>query len=146
MQRPFRRDRRYVWTLAAAIVGVALYVAALRNDFYQLTSPATLSWHVALRKLYSVAAFGTLGYLVRRGFAERGRERIAATTVGALAAYSAAIELGQCALGSTEGLVWNVVDIACGALGGLIATTGLLRPARNDRRPDPATASRPRSR
>ncbi len=129
MQR--RRSRpRFGWTTAAVAVALVLYVAALRNDFYQLTSPTTLLWHVALRKAYSLVAFGTLGYLVRRALLERGRRRVALTTVASLALYSGAIEVGQYLLGSTEGFGWNVVDIACGAAGGIFGIADRLGNAR----------------
>jgi hypothetical protein len=48
-----------------------------------------------------------------------------------VALYSAAIEYGQWLEGSTEGLRWNAVDVACGALGGYLA----IRVGRLVRRP-----------
>ncbi|GAC1348973.1 MAG: hypothetical protein NVSMB19_01810 [Vulcanimicrobiaceae bacterium] len=112
---------RLKWTAAAVAVGIVLYVAALSNEFYALTSPTTLSWHVALRKAYSVVAFGALAYLVRRALVERGRRGVVVATIATLALFSAAIELGQWAVGSTEGFVWNAFDIACGAAGAVCA-------------------------
>ncbi|HEY5090800.1 MAG TPA: hypothetical protein VIK30_12565 [Polyangia bacterium] len=35
-----------------------------------------------------------------------------------VAAYSAAIEVGQFRHGTREGISWNVVDVLCGAAGG----------------------------
>ncbi len=126
MQRRCPPPSHTRWTTAAAVVATVLLVAALRNDFYQLTSPSSLTWHVALRKAYSLVGFGTLAYLVRRALVERGFRRVAPATIVALTLYSGAIEVGQYVLGSTEGLGWNAVDIACGALGGVFGTADML--------------------
>jgi hypothetical protein len=109
------------WTWAAVLVGAALYAAALNSDLYGATSPYWLSWHVLLRKIYSVAAFTLAGYLLRRALDEWHRSDSPATTVWGMAAYSAAIEVGQAIVGSKEGLAWNAFDVLCGALGGFIA-------------------------
>jgi hypothetical protein len=103
------------------VVGAALYAAALSQAFYELTSPSYLSWHVILRKAYSVGAFATVGYLLRRSLAEHGRDHVVVACVAGLALYSGLIEAGQFLAGSREGLGWNAFDVACGALGGLIA-------------------------
>jgi hypothetical protein len=103
------------WSLFTAIVAVGLYWAAISRGVYEVTSPSYLSWHVALRKLYSVIAFAVLGLLVARGIPPRSRVWM---TVLILAIYSAAIEVGQYLTGVREGLVWNTVDTLCGALGG----------------------------
>lgn len=113
------------WTLAALALAVALYAVALSRDVYDLTSPPPFAWHVVLRKAYSIAAFALLGFAARRAFGEQGRHMGVWTSVGGLACYSAAIEFGQWLHGSREGLAWNAVDVACGALGGLVATAGL---------------------
>jgi VanZ family protein len=42
-----------------------------------------------------------------------------------IALYSAGIEYGQWLHGSKEGLVWNAIDTACGALGGALAVAVL---------------------
>jgi hypothetical protein len=97
-------------------------VAACSNAFYELTSPHFLSWHVLLRKAYSIVAFTLVGYLYRRARVENGAVHLTVATVVAVAAYSAAIEVGQFVLGSKEGLGWNVFDTLCGAIGGLLAT------------------------
>ena len=109
------------WTLATSVVATVLYVAALSDEFYRLTSPPTLSWHVVLRKAYSVVAFAAVAYLARRAFAEHGRPNAAVSCIVLAALYSALIEVGQWLAGSHEGLAWNAADVVCGALGGVVA-------------------------
>ena len=109
------------WTVAAVIVATVLYVLACNNEFYALTSPPSLSWHVLLRKSYSVVAFACVGYLARRALLEHGRSNVVLACVAGVAAYSALIEVGQYLLGSNEGLGWNLFDTLCGALGGAVA-------------------------
>ncbi len=114
--------RSWRWTTAAAVVAAVFYAAALSHAVYEATSPVELSWHVLLRKLYSVVAFSLLGYLLRRALAEREHHaNVVATCVLGIAAYSAAIEVGQYLYGSHEGLGWNTFDTGCGALGGALA-------------------------
>jgi hypothetical protein len=115
-----------VWTLLAALAAAILFAVALNDAIYEATSPSGLAWHVVLRKTYSVAAFALVGYLLRRALGEHARMRVTPISVWGMAAYSAAIELGQAAVGSHEGLVWNAVDVACGALGGAIACADLI--------------------
>jgi hypothetical protein len=115
-----------LWTVLAVVAAAALYAVALSDAVYEATSPYWLSWHVLLRKSYSVAAFAVVGYLLRRALTERGRREILWSTVLGVAAYSAAIEVGQAFAGSREGLLWNTVDTACGALGGALACAGLI--------------------
>ncbi|HMD01771.1 MAG TPA: hypothetical protein VKG44_02285 [Candidatus Baltobacteraceae bacterium] len=109
------------WTLATLVVGSAMFVLAISNEVYALTSPYALSWHVLLRKAYSVAAFTLVGVLYRRSLEERGRAHVARSTILGLSLYSACIEVAQALLGSREGLAWNAFDIACGTLGGALA-------------------------
>ena len=115
------------WTAAAFIVGTILYVVALSNEIYAVTSPPALSWHVVLRKTYSVIAFASLGYLVGRAVREHGGRPTPLGLAAAVAAYSLAIECGQAVVGSREGLAWEAIDVACGALGGLLGWLGLRR-------------------
>ncbi len=115
---------RRPWTVAAALVAAALYAIALSDAVYELTSPVALSWHVLLRKTYSIGAFTLVGYLLRRALRENGRKGRRTTIVACIAgvaAYSAAIEFGQWLAGSHEGLGWNAVDTICGAIGGGLA-------------------------
>lgn len=120
---------RRPWTIAAVLVAAALYAIALSNAAYELTSPSYLSWHVVLRKAYSIVAFALVGYLLRRALRENGREEPRATIVACVAgvaAYSAAIEVGQFFCGSHEGLGWNAIDTVCGGVGGALAAADLI--------------------
>jgi hypothetical protein len=121
--------RRYTWTIAASLTAAFFYAVALDHALYELTSPSWLSWHVLLRKLYSVGAFALVGYTFRRALVENGYERrlLVVTCVAGVAIYSAAIEVGQFLRGSQEGLGWNAFDTVCGAAGGAIATLDLMR-------------------
>jgi hypothetical protein len=108
------------WTLIACGLAIVFFALALSNAVYEFTSPFALSWHVLLRKFYSIVAFSLVGYAARRAFDEHGISRSPLVAIVALAAYSGLIEIGQALLGSQEGLLWNAVDVVCGALGGLI--------------------------
>lgn len=108
------------WTLIACGLAIVFFALALSNAVYELTSPFALSWHVLLRKVYSIVAFSLVGYTARRAFDEHGISRSPLVAIGAVAAYSGLIEIGQALLGSHEGLLWNAVDVVCGAIGGLI--------------------------
>lgn len=102
------------WILFA-VVGAAFFWAALSNDVYNLTSPPTLSWHVVLRKLYSVVAFALVG----AAFAWAAGASVRTTAV-VIALYSGLIEVAQHLAFNNEPWGWNVVDIACGGLGGAL--------------------------
>ena len=107
-----------LWRTALVVCAVVLYAIALSRDAYELTSPAALSWHVLLRKTYSIGAFGLLAFLLRRS-----RIQGSETTVPialAIALYSTAIEIGQYLTGVREGLTSNCIDIACGFIGGVL--------------------------
>jgi hypothetical protein len=108
-------SRRW-WSAAALVLAAVLFWAATSNELYELTSPAALSWHVVLRKTYSIAAFAVVGFTADKALGPSAR----ASLRGALlvAAYSAAIEIVQGVRGSHEGIAWNVADVLCGAAGG----------------------------
>jgi putative effector of murein hydrolase len=125
------------WTIALGIVAAVLYALSISNEFYHATSPQWLSWHVALRKTYSVIAFALVAYLLRRALREGGAHRTAAACIAGVAAYSAAIEVGQFLAGSREGPLWNAFDVACGALGGALAHADSLRRRTATRAPVP---------
>lgn len=133
------------WTIATAVVAATLYALALRADVYEATSPHWLTWHVAIRKAYSIGAFFCVAFLFRKALVEHGALRSAAARcIAVTALYSAAIEFGQFAIGSREGLGWNVFDTLCGAAGGALATAdGWLRPRAALTRPQ-ARERRPR--
>ncbi len=115
-----------LWTLSAAAAAAAFFALALSNAIYEATSPWSPGWHVVLRKTYSIAAFAVVGYLLRRALNERGHPAGIGICSASVAVYSAAIEVGQALIGSREGLLWNALDVACGALGGVLACADLL--------------------
>jgi hypothetical protein len=104
------------------VVALAFLALAISHSVYDLTSPAWLSWHIVLRKAYSIVAFSIVAFFLRMAIRERGGTAGYAGTALALALYSAAIEVGQFLHGSREGLSWNAVDVVCGGIGGLIAS------------------------
>ena len=108
------------WTLIATGLAIVFFALALSNAVYEMTSPWFLSWHVLLRKFYSIVAFSLVGYATRRAFDEHAVARSPVATPLAIALYSGLIEAGQALLGSREGFAWNSIDVACGAAGGLI--------------------------
>jgi hypothetical protein len=108
------------WTFLTIIVGLALYVLALNDEVYTLTSPPALAWHILLRKTYSIGAFTLLGFLYVNLLRKHGRTANILHTTTAIALYSTAIEIGQACMGSHEGLRWNAIDIGCGAAGGAL--------------------------
>ena len=98
------------------VTAALLFWAATSNEVYDVTSPARLSFHVLLRKAYSIAAFALVGFTARKAL---GASALTPAR-GALlvAAYSATIEIAQAINGSHEGIAWNVFDVLCGAAGG----------------------------
>jgi hypothetical protein len=115
-ESPHSRRARRIWGVVALVVAAALFWAATSNEVYDLTSPSELTFHVLLRKAYSIAAFALVGFTARKAL---GASALSPAR-GALlvAAYSAAIEIVQAERGSDEGIAWNVVDVLCGAAGG----------------------------
>ncbi len=109
------------WTLIAVLTIAFFFTIALSDAIYEITSPSYLSWHVLLRKSYSIAAFALVGLTLGRAALEWRRVLSLAQTTLAVALFSAAIEIGQKAMGSHEGLTWNIFDTACGAVGGALA-------------------------
>jgi hypothetical protein len=102
--------------VVAVALAAALFWAATSNEVYDLTSPPVLSFHVLLRKAYSIAAFALVGFTADKALGPSTKAALRAAL--AVAAYSAAIEIAQAARGSHEGVAWNVVDVLCGAAGG----------------------------
>ena len=112
---PLSKQAKWIWLLAAAAFFFAISLSA---DVERVTSPHG-SWHVILRKTYSVIAFGILGFMYARirGGTRTGIIASAGLTLGC---YSALIEVAQYLDGSKEGLLWNGIDTFCGLLGGLL--------------------------
>lgn len=116
------------WWGIAAVCAAVLLVAAIDNGVYEATSPTSLSYHVLLRKLYSVVAFGIVGFPIARARQLTGRSASASSVGWTIAGYSAVIEVLQFFLDPPpEGLLSNVVDIACGFFGGAIAAWAAAR-------------------
>ena len=90
----------------------------LSDSVYDVTSPDTLPHHVIIRKLYSLICFAVLGLLFGRSFGPTDLTRSIARAGFAIGLYSLLVEVGQRFAGSHEGLKWNAVDIALGAMGG----------------------------
>lgn len=109
------------WTWAAVAIVTFFFAIALSDAVYELTSPSSFEWHVLLRKVYSVIAFGVVGIALGRAAPEWNRPLSLVQTAFAVALFSSAIEVGQKLAGSHEGLSWNVFDAGCGALGGALA-------------------------
>lgn len=101
--------------LPFATVSLSLYFLALDNDVYDVTSPPALSFHVFLRKFYSIIAFALVGLTYSFGRRRAGIIDAAA----AIGLYSGLIEIGQW-FTSQEALRWNLFDIGCGIVGGAL--------------------------
>jgi len=108
---------KLVRLLIAASICALVFFAALSSDVSVLTSSNTLSHPVIDRKLYSILAFAIAG--IAMSTVLRRRYLVLKASV-AIAILSAGIELAQRATGSHEGLRWNLIDVACGALGGAV--------------------------
>jgi hypothetical protein len=109
---------RWGWKAFALLTAAALFWAATSDEVYDATSPPTLSWHVLLRKAYSIAAFALVGLSADKALGASARPVLRAALL--VAAYSGAIEVVQAWHGSHEGALWNAEDVACGALGGVL--------------------------
>lgn len=110
------------------LLASAFFALALSNDVYNVTSPPALTFHVLLRKIYSIGAFALVGAAWAWAWPgpARMRLRIAALAIGV---YSGSIEVGQKITEGTEPLIWNFIDVGCGAVGGLLGAA-LLRVTR----------------
>lgn len=100
------------------MVAAVLFWAATSDVVYEATSPVALSFHVLLRKAYSIAAFALVGFMADKALGSSARPVLRGALLVGL--YSAAIEVTQALLGSKEGLVWNSVDTLCGVAGGAL--------------------------
>jgi hypothetical protein len=109
-----------IWRSGLLACLLILYAVALSNQAYEATSPSSLSWHVLLRKTYSIGAFAVIGFLIKRSRL-RGFEELA-PIAGAVGLYSAAIEVGQYLTGVREGPASNLFDVVCGVIGGALGS------------------------
>jgi hypothetical protein len=113
--------RPRLWLALFAAGGIALFFLAISNAAYEATSPDWLTWHVLLRKSYSVAAFGLIGFLLARTTQEFGRAWGWLRVSASVGVYSAIIELFQRQLsGARESLEQQAFDVAMGLIGGAI--------------------------
>jgi hypothetical protein len=109
---------KWFWRASALIIAAALFWVATSDVVYELTSPRALTFHVLLRKAYSIAAFALVGFTADKALGPSTRGVLRGALLVGL--YSAAIELAQWLLGSKEGLVWNAIDTVCGLIGGAL--------------------------
>lgn len=111
--------RAALWWGLTTVIAAVFFFIALSDAVYEATTPP--GWlGVLARKIYSVGAFAIVGYCFSQALRLGSGERSPFVIAGAVALYSAAIEIGQAVVGSHEGLTWNGIDVACGFLGGLI--------------------------
>ncbi|MEO7040323.1 MAG: hypothetical protein ABI186_09870 [Candidatus Elarobacter sp.] len=121
------RISRPAWGALGAVLIVFLLWLALSKHVYHRTLPHALLYHffdeddadtvrIVLRKIYSILAFGALGFVADKTLPRRGSRALRAAI--AVAAFSTLIEIGQWLHGTREGLLSNAFDIGCGALGG----------------------------
>jgi hypothetical protein len=122
---------KWFWRASALIIAAALFWVATSDVVYELTSPHALTFHVLLRKAYSIAAFALVGFTADKALGPSARAVLRGALVVGL--YSAAIELAQWLLGSKEGLVWNSIDTVCGVIGGALGVLVAKRITRSRR-------------
>jgi hypothetical protein len=112
---------RLRWIAVATILAAVLFRLATSETVYELTSPPDWSWHVLVRKTYSIGAFALVGFTADKALGPSTRPALRAALL--VAAYSGAIEIAQAWGGSHEGLRWNAFDVLCGAVGGWLGVT-----------------------
>ena len=126
-------SRRAWAALAAAALLAILFWAAVSHRVYNGTLPYAVferlfgedsggEWLplvVVLRKLYSIAAFTLIGFVVHKALPPARRPELRVALI--VAAFSAVIEVAQKVNHAHEGLIGNAFDVACGALGGWLA-------------------------
>lgn len=122
---------KWFWRASALIIAAALFWVATSDVVYEMTSPRALTFHVLLRKAYSIAAFALVGFSADKALGPSTRAVLRGALLVGL--YSAAIELAQWLLGSKEGLVWNAIDTVCGVIGGALGVLVAKRITRSRR-------------
>ncbi len=105
-----------------ALPAIVLFAIALSGEVYDATSPPAFTWHVLLRKVYSIIAFAVVGAAYT--YARRGARPLDAAL--AIALYSGGIEIGQWFV-ADEPLRWNLFDVGCGAIGGAVGAVAATR-------------------
>jgi hypothetical protein len=106
------------WAIPAItlLIAATLFALALSGEVYDATTPP--GFRILPRKIESIVAFALVGFLIN---ASMWRRPLAPAALAAIVAvYSAAIEIAQRLVGSRESLLWNAIDIACGAAGGVL--------------------------
>jgi len=111
--------RARLWWALTIVVAAALFVVALSDSVYNLTSPPG-PFQILLRKGYSIVAFAVVGWLFARSLIASDTPKSALFVGLFIANYSALIEISQAIGQAHEGFIWNVVDVACGFLGGVL--------------------------
>jgi hypothetical protein len=120
MDQHSRRQQR-VWLVLCAAISVTLFVVAVSNAMYEITSPPWLPFHVLLRKAYSVLAFALVGFTLERTTQTAGRAWGPARVGLSVGLYSALIELCQRLIaGARESLAQHSLDVAAGLVGGVL--------------------------
>lgn len=127
---PSNTSGAIAWWVATIVVALILFLMALSDDVYNLTSPPG-PFQILLRKTYSIVAFALVGWLFARALTASGKRSSILTVAVCIAAYSGLIEVGQQLGTSQESLGWHLFDVACGFIGGVIGSL----PARRTRTP-----------
>jgi hypothetical protein len=112
------------WRILNLIAALALYVIAVNNTAYEITTPVEDPHHTLIRKIYAVGAFALLGVLLEKSHWPRLRGTFAtALTIGL---YSWAIEFGQIAIDRVgESFVQHGFDVLSGVAGGTLGGLAL---------------------
>lgn len=102
---------------------------------YEATSPSWMSFHVLLRKAYSVVAFALVGFTLARATHLAGRSWGPARVGLSVGLYSTLIEVCQAMVaGARESFTQQSLDVAAGLIGGALGAlvAGLFARGRHD--------------
>ena len=116
---PIVKRQAILWWTLTIVAAVAFLFIAASDTVYNLTSPPGLL-QILLRKSYSLGGFALVGYPLSRALEASNSRKSELFVATAVATYSLGIEIVQAIVGSHEGLVWNVIDIAFGFAGGYL--------------------------
>ena len=106
-----------MWVAIGFACALVLLWASVSHRIYSLTVPGDETWP---RKVLSVVAFTLVAYIADRALGPSRHRVLRAIAIGA--GFSALIEIEQKLHHSHEGLLSNAIDVACGALGGWLAS------------------------